>query len=83
MSCDRYLNSGGANLLELTEVVWLYLALFDPCSLSLFHSLKLYKVCNIYPRLIKSLLGTVLTVTNLAKVFWSPGGGGGGGSLPQ
>ena len=69
-SCDRYLNSG-ANLLKLTEVEWLYLALLIHANYHCFHSLKLYKVCNIYPRSIKSLIGIVLTVTNLTKVLWS------------
>ena len=49
-SCDRYLNSG-ANLLKLTKVVWLYLV-----NYYCFHSLKLYKVCNIYPRSIETYL---------------------------
>ena len=49
----------------------LYLALLIHINYHFFHSLKLYKFCNIYPRSIKSLLGIVLTVTNLTKVLWS------------
>ena len=65
-SCDRYLNSS-ANLLKLIELcgfIWLFLIHF---SYYCFHSRKLYKVCNIYPRSINSRLGIVLTVTNLTK----------------
>ena len=32
-----------------------------------FHSLELYKVCNIYPRSIKSLFGIVLNVNKFNK----------------
>ena len=67
-SFDRYLNSR-ANLLKLTQVVWLYLALFIHVNYYCFYSLKNYKVCNVYPRSIKSLLGIVLTATNLTKVL--------------
>ena len=51
--------------------MWLYLALWIHINYHFFHSLKLYKFCNIYPRSINSLLGIVLMVTNLTKVLWS------------
>ena len=69
------------NLQRLCGFIWLFLI---HVNYYCFHSLKLSKVYNIYPRSIKSLLGItstpgwlkvylrlVLTVTNLKKVLWS------------
>ena len=62
-SCDRYLNSG-ANLLKLTEVVWLYLFL----TISAFVVLSFIKIVTItYPRSIKSLLWDSINGKKLNK----------------
>ena len=64
-SCDSYFQTSLSNLQRLCGFIWLFLI---HVNYYCFHSLKL---CNIYPRSIKSLLGIVLTVTNLTKVIWS------------
>ena len=52
---DRYLNSG-ANLLKLTEVVWLYLALLIHVNYYCFHSLKFIKFVTFTPGRLKVYL---------------------------
>ena len=55
------------NLQRLCGFIWLFLIHFNYYC---FHSLKLYKVCNIYPRSIKNLLAISINGNKFNKGFY-------------